>query len=1146
VDAAHVESGGVAWASSERQNAFGTLFHVSGPFAPDSEGYAWLTVLRIRLLGAMTVECDGVQLPAPRARRAWSLLAYLALSPGLQPRGELAAQFWPDVLDSSARASLRSAVWSLRRTLGPAAEPYLLVDRNSIGLAPGPQLWVDVHAFRAHVEADRQREAIELCTGELLAGFEEEWALMARDAHRERLLEILEHLAKSCEAAGDTDGALDWSRRAIAVDPLSEDAHRSLIARLAASGDRARALMVYRALAERLRRELSVAPSPATRALVERLRIDRDDGSPDNDPIAAPSSAGPVTGTVPDSTTTTAPRRIMRAQRGSIPSQPLIGRAGELDRLLEVWRGAQLGAGAVVSVCGEAGIGKTRLAIDLLARADEQGAGTAACAALDLGGAAPFGLWAELLRKLLPTVSAPPPDAAWPEDLARLVPEILSILERPDTERPFVSPDLERARLLEASVAAIEWAASARPLALLLEDTHIADPSSLELTGYVARRIESLPVLFVLTRRPLPRRTDVDRLEHALRSRGLLREEIVLAPLEPAAVAEIALDAAALAREDVERVVHASEGNALLAVETARAIARGERELAEGVRGAVRGAFGSLGDAGRRFVELAAVAARELEHAEVAALPIADPTEAAVQALDSGMLVERDRRIGFRHALLREAAYVELPQPRRAELHERWAQILLSRSSEGGPSRAAEIARHLRLAGQDQQAVEHLERAAADARSVGALIEAAGYLEEAVSMASDSAELWLELAEVQAWRGLRVDTERAFACATDLLAGSPLELARAWLRSARWYHGPICVPTMVRHCCREALALLNQAGASLAQERREALAALAWAEAVAGSVEEAERLLVEVHDLSVGMHADDLSIYDVAHARALAMMRRGDFVEGYAPAIAAGEAITRAGRPDLAYGCWANAAGAAAAAGDHGRALEFIDRASAALEGKGLVGPEVQLLAMRSFVLLRIGMIAEACAAAEMEARLADRLGAPELEAMAAHDQGMVALAQRDYVGAAELLERALAREAPISRPLTRLRRAEALARAGRLDEAERELRATTFEPVRSSDFPATLVARMARVQGLIAIQAGDRALAERRLSEAAEGWRRQVSTLSRGDSLTVALADLGRPVVGLIEPERELELVLAELQVVQQGKKGAEHAVVS
>src|ERR1700727_551106 len=172
-------------------------------------------MLPIRLFGRMAVERDGTEVAAPSARRAWSLLAYLALSPGPQPRGDLAAHFWPDVLDSSARASLRSAVWSLRRALGPAAEPHLIVDRNCVGLVPGPELWVDANAFDTLVAAGREREAVDLCTGALLTGFEEEWALLARAAHRERLLEVLEQMAESRQARGDLGGALECSRRAI-------------------------------------------------------------------------------------------------------------------------------------------------------------------------------------------------------------------------------------------------------------------------------------------------------------------------------------------------------------------------------------------------------------------------------------------------------------------------------------------------------------------------------------------------------------------------------------------------------------------------------------------------------------------------------------------------------------------------------------------------------------------------------------------------------------------------------------------------------------------------------------------------------------------------------------------------------------------
>ncbi len=139
MDATHVRASALRGRQASVKASTLPAAHVPRPLALEpEEAYAWLTVLRIQLLGRMTVECDGEELAAPSARRAWSLLAYLALSPGPQSRGDLAAHFWPDVLDASARASLRSAVWSLRRILGPAADAYLIVDRNWVGLAPDP------------------------------------------------------------------------------------------------------------------------------------------------------------------------------------------------------------------------------------------------------------------------------------------------------------------------------------------------------------------------------------------------------------------------------------------------------------------------------------------------------------------------------------------------------------------------------------------------------------------------------------------------------------------------------------------------------------------------------------------------------------------------------------------------------------------------------------------------------------------------------------------------------------------------------------------------------------------------------------------------------------------------------------------------
>jgi hypothetical protein len=118
-----------------------------------------------------------------------------------------------------------------------------------------------------------------------------------------------------------------------------------------------------------------------------------------------------------------------------------------------------------------------------------------------------------------------------------------------------------------------------------------------------------------------------------------------------------------------------------------------------------------------------------------------------------------------------------------------------------------------------------------------------------------------------------------------------------------------------------------------------------------------------------------------------------------------------------------------------------------------------------------------------------------------------------------------------VSRALARLARAESLVALGRLEEAQEELRRTALEPLGSGDFPDTLVARLTRVQGLIAATQGDQALAARRLEEAARTWRRRAEAHRPGERYMEVLVDFGRPpVLGLIEPARELERIEREL----------------
>jgi thioester reductase-like protein len=96
------------------------------------------------------------------------------------------------------------------------------------------------------------------------------------------------------------------------------------------------------------------------------------------------------------------------------------------------------------------------------------------------------------------------------------------------------------------------------------------------------------------------------------------------------------------------------------------------------------------------------------------------------------------------------------------------------------------------------------------------------------------------------------------------------------------------------------------------------------------------------------------------------------------------------------------------------------------------------------------------------------------------------------------------------------------------------------LEPLRPSDFPDALVPRLARVQGLIALARGADQEAARRLEESIAGWERLVQRAVKADSISSVLADLGRPVVGLVEPERELARAKADLEQIQKGRSDA------
>jgi DNA-binding SARP family transcriptional activator len=243
-------------------------------------------MLLFSLLGRFAIETENALLEPPRGRQARSLLAWLALHPGPHPRARLAARFWPDVLDRSARASLRVALSEVRAALGPAAG-CLIADRTQAGLA-ADLIRVDALELADLADRNELEAALDLYQGELLPDLDDDWVLDERDGYAATVVEILARLASERETGGDLSGAISLSRRMTAIDPLGEKPTRELMRRLAAAGERGAALAAYHRLSARLA-QLKIAPSPATRTLAEQLRSA--EGETDAEGAHEPASA---------------------------------------------------------------------------------------------------------------------------------------------------------------------------------------------------------------------------------------------------------------------------------------------------------------------------------------------------------------------------------------------------------------------------------------------------------------------------------------------------------------------------------------------------------------------------------------------------------------------------------------------------------------------------------------------------------------------------------------------------------------------------------------------------------------------------------------------------------------------------------------
>lgn len=670
-----------------------------------------------------TIGARTVAVPLKKAR---ALLALLALSPGQRlARERLSALLWGDAADEQARNSLRQALFAIRNALGQSSRRYLGGDPSTVWLEPGA-VDVDVLAFERFIANDTNdalAKAASLYHGDLLdgvgveAGAFDEWLIPTRQRLQRAATRAMAKLLGRQIDAGAVEAAIATSTKLLSIDPLQEIAHRALIGLYAGTGRRTEAIRQYRACVDLLRRELQTEPEPATmRAYRTLFREESGRSAPAAPPVVE--------------------------RRRATDRAPFVGRDAELTALAHHLRLATAGSGRVVAVLGEAGVGKTRLTEELIARVPPDGVLHLRGRSYESSGALPLALWAEALQ----------PQAAgsirelqslghfWARNLETLFPD----LGRP---RARSARGGDRLRLFEALAHFVRWLAAGRTVLVVLEDLHWADDMSLRLLAFLGRRLAAWPVLVVATAR-------VEELaECGVATFGELARERRLhqLPLGPLSIDDTAalvrsLVAPGIAAPDLAgllaHVWRVSEGNPFVTTETMRTVQPGRvppwesgAALPETVRAMTRSRLQRLNDPARRLMAIAAVVGREFDFALLHRASGSDElatAEAVEELVRAHLLRERADRFEIVHDRVRQVVAEDLLPARRRALHVAVARALEALHHDRLEDHSADLARHHHAAGIWDKAVTYLRMAGAQAASRGAYREAVSFFERAL------------------------------------------------------------------------------------------------------------------------------------------------------------------------------------------------------------------------------------------------------------------------------------------------------------------------------------------------------------------------------------------------------------------------------
>ena len=756
-----------------------------------------MSSLEIRLFGGFQITRDG-EVVADLSGRLQALLAYILLQPNrAASRQQIAFALWPESSDSQARTNLRRLLLLLRRAL-PQADDLLDISPTALAWRPRQPACVDLLAFEkglATANSPHSRTAlaaaVEHYRGDLLPDCYDEWLLPQRERLRNAYAQALAELTLLAENERDYTAAIAHARRLLRHDPLHEVGYRRLMRLLALTGDRAGALQSYHTCATLLHRELGVDPGPETQQLYTQL-VQQEGNS------AAPPQSAPI---------------------GA--SDRLVGRQVEWKTLQESWRQTGHGRPHWTLITAEAGMGKSRLAQEMLAWAERQAIPAAHARSFASTANISYGPLVDLLRSDALRPGWEKLADHWLVELSRLLPELHS--SRPHLPVPSpLAEEWQKRRLFEVLAQALSG--DDRPHLLVLDDLHWADRESLEFLAFLLRQPTPARLLLVGTARS-DEMLDNPTLQTVIREAEAQGQftQLPLSPLTTEETAQLAAQTGGAAlNEEAAAALHAdSGGNPLFVEEIVRLgdwrldPSRRQSPISQShnlqspisplppkIHAVIEGRLARLSPTAREIAAQAAVLGRSFTYPELAA---ACPLEEG--ALVDGLDELWQRRIirevvgdgyDFSHDRIRDVAYGVISAARRRLLHRRAGEALLGvHAGELGPVEAR-LGHHFAAAGENLAAIEHYRQAAAVALDRYAHAEAAGYLTSAIALAESGGDtaVYPLLAErerinrlarrMAAWAA---DLEQLAQVVERLDDGSQEAIRRrAGLMLARYYH----------------------------------------------------------------------------------------------------------------------------------------------------------------------------------------------------------------------------------------------------------------------------------------------------------------------------------------------------------------------